>query len=59
MTPTAHWDDVRGRVRHTGDIHATWFNLGRAAGSDGVGLQRIRIEPGVRIDFGVIEGRVT
>jgi uncharacterized cupin superfamily protein len=48
MTPTAHWDDVRGRVRHTGDIHATWFNLGKASGSDRVGLQRIRIEPGRR-----------
>jgi uncharacterized cupin superfamily protein len=43
-----HWDDVRGRRRTAGDIDATWYDLGTAAGSDRVGLQRIRIEPGRR-----------
>jgi len=48
VTPIAHWDDVRGRVRHNGDIHATWYDLGSAAGSDRIGAMRIRIEPGRR-----------
>jgi uncharacterized cupin superfamily protein len=43
-----HWDDVGGRRRTAGDIDATWTNLGSAAGSDRVGLQRIVIEPGRR-----------
>ena len=48
MTATVHWDDVRARVRHNGDIHASWYDLGTAAGSDRIGLKRIRIEPGRR-----------
>jgi uncharacterized cupin superfamily protein len=48
VSAVAHWDDVRGRERHTGDIHATWYDLGSAAGSDGIGLHRIRVEPGRR-----------
>lgn len=48
MTAPVHWNDVDGRERKAGDIHATWFDLGTAAGSDHVGLMRIRIEPGRR-----------
>ena len=48
MTATVHWDDARARVRHNGDIHASWYDLGSAAGSDRIGLNRIRIEPGRR-----------
>lgn len=48
MTAPVHWDDVDGRERKAGDIHATWTDLGTAAGSDHVGLMRIRIEPGRR-----------
>lgn len=48
MTAVIHWDDVEGRERTAGDIHAHWFDLGTAAGSDHVGLMRIRIEPGRR-----------
>ena len=48
MTHVVHWDDVGGRDREAGDIHATWFDLGGAAGSDRVGVNRIRIHPGRR-----------
>ena len=48
MTAVIHWDDVEGRERKAGDIHAHWFDLGTAAGSDHVGLMRIRIQPGRR-----------
>jgi uncharacterized cupin superfamily protein len=42
----AHWDEVRERRREVGHIAATWQDLGSAAGSLGVGVQRIRIDPG-------------
>jgi len=48
MTHVVHWDDCEGRDRHAGDIHATWFDLGRLGGSDRVGLNRIAIQPGRR-----------
>jgi uncharacterized cupin superfamily protein len=48
MTHVVHWDDCEGRDRHAGDIHATWFDLGRLGGSDRVGLSRIAIQPGRR-----------
>jgi uncharacterized cupin superfamily protein len=43
-----HWDDVEGYRRSAGDIDATWFDLGGAAGSVQVGVHRIRLEPGRR-----------
>jgi uncharacterized cupin superfamily protein len=43
-----HWDDAPRRERAAGDIHATWVDLGTAAGSDRIGLSRILIEPGRR-----------
>ena len=50
MEHLAHWDDVvaeRGAVEGA-DIDALWQNLGHAAGSVGVGLNRLRFEPGRR-----------
>ena len=43
-----HWDDVRGRDRVHQDIAARWFDLGSAAGSRGIGVQRIVVHPGKR-----------
>ncbi|MDQ3670188.1 MAG: cupin domain-containing protein [Actinomycetota bacterium] len=42
----AHWDDVRSRRRESGHLGGTWFDLGRAAGSVAVGVQRIQIDAG-------------
>jgi uncharacterized cupin superfamily protein len=42
----AHWDDVEPRLLEHGHIRARWADLGRAAGSIGVGVRRILIEPG-------------
>jgi uncharacterized cupin superfamily protein len=42
----AHWDEVEGYRREAGHIAGTWFDLGTAAGSVGVGLKRIRVDPG-------------
>jgi len=42
----AHWDEVEGVRRAKGPMVATWQPLGNAAGAKGVGLNRIRIEPG-------------
>jgi uncharacterized cupin superfamily protein len=41
-----HWDEVQGRRREAGHIAGTWHYLGAAAGSVGVGVNRILIEPG-------------
>lgn len=46
MTPIAHWDDVQDRVLEHGHVAAAWRNLGRAAGSATIGVQRIDIAPG-------------
>jgi uncharacterized cupin superfamily protein len=42
----AHWDAVEGARREAGHLDAEWFDLGTAAGTVTVGLQRIRIAPG-------------
>ena len=42
----AHWDEVEGYRREKGPMAATWQALGNAAGAKGIGLNRIRIEPG-------------
>jgi len=42
----AHWDEAPTRRREAGHIGSTWSDLGAAAGSVRVGLQRIRIDPG-------------
>jgi uncharacterized cupin superfamily protein len=42
----AHWDDVEGYRREKGPMAATWQPLGDAAGAKGIGVSRVRIEPG-------------
>jgi uncharacterized cupin superfamily protein len=42
----AHWDDVEGGRREQGEMAAEWATLGAAAGSETIGLNRIRIDPG-------------
>jgi uncharacterized cupin superfamily protein len=42
----AHWDDVESHRRTKGEMDATWQRLGDAAGTRGVGLNRVRVEPG-------------
>jgi uncharacterized cupin superfamily protein len=41
----AHWDDVPKRHQAAGHLGATWRDLGRAAGSVGVGVKRIEVDP--------------
>ncbi len=42
----AHWDDVVKRERSIGHLRATWWFLGDAAGSVGVGARRIQVPAG-------------
>jgi uncharacterized cupin superfamily protein len=42
----AHWDEVEGRRRAKGEMDATWQHLGAAAGTKGVGVNRVHVEPG-------------
>jgi uncharacterized cupin superfamily protein len=44
LSHLAHWDDVAGKRQAAGHIAGTWRDLGAAAGSVGVGLQRIEID---------------
>ena len=44
----AHWDDVEEHDHEAGSIHSAWRYLGDAAGTIGVGVNRIRIHPGCR-----------
>ncbi|MDQ3995213.1 MAG: cupin domain-containing protein [Actinomycetota bacterium] len=46
MPSVSHWEEVRPRRREVGHIGGTWFDLGSAAGSVTVGVQRIQIDPG-------------
>jgi uncharacterized cupin superfamily protein len=46
MSAAVHWDDVEGSRRTAGHLDSTWFDLGSAAGTQDVGVQRIRVEPG-------------
>jgi uncharacterized cupin superfamily protein len=41
-----HWDEVEGRHREKGPMAATWQRLGDTAGAKGLGLNRVRVEPG-------------
>jgi uncharacterized cupin superfamily protein len=43
----AHWDDVEPRHRVAGHLGGAWTDLGTAAGSVGVGVQRIQLEAGM------------
>ena len=42
----AHWDEVETFHSAKGEMDATWQRLGAAAGTRGVGVSRVRIEPG-------------
>ena len=42
----SHWDDVEGVRREKGPMAGTWQPLGGAAGTKGIGVNRIRIDPG-------------
>ena len=46
MPAVAHWDDVEPDRREEGHLAAAWRDLGGAAGSASVGVQRIEIDPG-------------
>lgn len=43
-----HWDEVEGVITDVGDLRGTWRRLGRAAGTIGVGANRIDLPPGGR-----------
>ena len=42
----AHWDEVEWSRREKGEMGADWQRLGNAAGTERVGVNRIRIDPG-------------
>jgi uncharacterized cupin superfamily protein len=42
-----HWDEIEGVRRAKGEIDATAQRLGAAAGAVGVGVSRVRVEPGM------------
>ncbi|HEY3550439.1 MAG TPA: cupin domain-containing protein [Gaiellaceae bacterium] len=42
----AHWDEVESFHPAKGEMDATWQRLGDAAGTRGVGVSRVRVEPG-------------
>jgi uncharacterized cupin superfamily protein len=42
----AHWDDVEPARRAKGEMDAAWQRLGDAAGTIGVGVNRVRVAPG-------------
>jgi uncharacterized cupin superfamily protein len=46
MGHVAHWDEVEGYRREAGHLAGSWFDLGSAAGSVGVGVKRIQVDPG-------------
>jgi uncharacterized cupin superfamily protein len=41
-----HWDDVEAHRREKGPMAATWQRLGDAAGVEGIGVNRVRVEAG-------------
>jgi uncharacterized cupin superfamily protein len=41
-----HWDDVESGRAELGHLAGTWRDLGRGAGSIGVGVRRIEVDPG-------------
>jgi uncharacterized cupin superfamily protein len=42
----AHWDELEGRHNAKGEMDATWQAIGDAAGTQGVGVHRVRVAPG-------------
>jgi uncharacterized cupin superfamily protein len=47
MPPVAHWDDVEPVRRERGHIGGSWRDLGTAAGSLTIGVQRVQVDPGM------------
>jgi len=45
VTGVVHWDDVEQHHRAKGEMDATWQLLGHAAGTVGVGVNRVRVAP--------------
>jgi uncharacterized cupin superfamily protein len=45
---TAHWDETARELFEVGPLAAYWTDLGEAAGSDTVGVNRVEILPGKR-----------
>ncbi|HEX6762153.1 MAG TPA: cupin domain-containing protein [Gaiellaceae bacterium] len=43
----AHWDEVEAHRAAKGEIDASWQRLGAAAGAEGVGVNRVRVAPGM------------
>ena len=43
----AHWDEVEWQRRAKGEMGAAWQRLGDAAGARGVGVNRVRVAPGM------------
>jgi uncharacterized cupin superfamily protein len=43
-----HWDELESERNDEGAFRSTWTDLGRAAGSVTVGVNRVRVEPGGR-----------
>jgi uncharacterized cupin superfamily protein len=41
-----HWDDVESFHHAVGEMDAIWQRVGRAAGTVGVGVSRVRVAPG-------------
>jgi uncharacterized cupin superfamily protein len=46
VQPVLHWDDVEPYRREAGHIGGSWRDLGRAAGTCGVGVKLIEVDPG-------------
>src|SRR3954453_5394748 len=51
-----HWDEVERRRRDVGEMRSWWRDLGEAAGSTVVGVQRVEVEPGAGTAPGHLEG---
>ena len=45
MQHLTHWDEVEPSRRQAGHLAGTWRNLGVAVGTEGVGVQRIDVDP--------------
>jgi uncharacterized cupin superfamily protein len=44
-----HWDEVERARRDVGEMRSWWRDLGEAAGSTAIGVQRVEVDPGARI----------
>jgi uncharacterized cupin superfamily protein len=44
-----NWDEVERERRDVGEMRSWWRDLGGAAGSTAIGVQRVEVDPGARI----------